>query len=100
MQYFLFKLNFPRPTFVTDMTEEEIALVGAHKVYWDDLMAKGNILVFGPVHDPQGPWGLGIVKAEDMAMAQSFADNDPFVTANAGFHMEIMPMTQVTEATH
>jgi hypothetical protein len=58
-KFFVCRLLAPRPTFMQDITAEERALMGAHSVYWREAMARGMVVVFGPVADPAGPWGLG-----------------------------------------
>ena len=47
-----------------DATEEENEIMGRHAVYWQGLMAQGNVLIFGPVAPSSGAWGLGVVTAE------------------------------------
>ena len=64
-RFFLCRLLPPRPSFVHDMTGDEAAIMQSHVSYWTELMAKGLAVVFGPVADPRGPWGLGIVRAQD-----------------------------------
>jgi hypothetical protein len=55
-------LNPPRPTFMQDMSNEERGIMQQHIGYWNQLMAEGKVLAFGPVMDPQGVYGLGIVR--------------------------------------
>ena len=68
------------------------ALMQAHAAYWMGWMAKGKIIVFGPVADPAGPWGLGVVRAADEAEMRAFEQNDPVILANCGFRYEVLPM--------
>lgn len=93
-RFFLLRLIAPRPSFALDMNEEERAVMGAHLVYWRASMAEGNVVVFGPVGDPQGPWGMGVVKAADEAAVRAWADNDPAILSGRGFRTEILPMLQ------
>src|ERR1700674_1412576 len=65
MQLFLFRLNSPRPTFAQDMTDTERAAMLKHVAYWRELLDEGTAIVFGPVADPKGTWGVGIVRVED-----------------------------------
>jgi hypothetical protein len=65
MPYFFFKLIAPRPSFAFDMREEERGLMQSHSVYWRGLLDKGTVLVFGPVLDPKGPFGVCIGKVAD-----------------------------------
>ena len=41
-----------------------------HVQYWTARMVEGIALVFGPVLDPAGPWGLGSVRVQDEAALQ------------------------------
>lgn len=92
--YFLVRLVAPRPTFAFDMNAEEKAVMQAHGQYWAGKQQEGKVLVFGPVADPSGPWGLGIVRAPDEAGAREWLDKDPTVTSGLGFRIELMPMLQ------
>jgi uncharacterized protein YciI len=68
----------------------------AHSQYWRSRQAQGEVLVFGPVLDPKGAYGMGIIVAPDDAGAQVFPDGDPAIKANIGFTCEINPMRAVT----
>ena len=92
MADFFFKLTGPRPTFVADMTPEERVLMQQHGVYWREGLQRGNVLVFGLVADPSGPYGMGIVRFTTEAEARSFADGDPTIQSNQGFRIDISPM--------
>jgi len=95
MPHFFLKLIAPRPTFAMDMTEEERALMNEHFLYWKSRQDRGEVVVFGPVLDPKGPYGMGVVEATDEAGARAFADADPVMTSNRGFTCEIHPMRAV-----
>jgi len=90
--YFCCRLLAPRPTFAFDMTPDERKAMLAHGAYWRELLAKGNAIVFGPVNDPKGPWGLGVIRAANEAEVHDFRDHDPAILANIGLSYEIMPM--------
>ena len=66
--------------------------MGQHAAYWRDLTRAGTAVAFGPVVDPAGVYGLGVVRAADEQAARAIADADPVVRANAGFQVEIAPM--------
>jgi uncharacterized protein YciI len=94
MPYFFMKLIPPRPTFAQDMTADERKIMDEHGAYWTDLQSKGFAIVFGPVIDPKGSWGMGVIEADDESQVQGFKENDP--TVKAGTHaMEIYPMKAV-----
>jgi uncharacterized protein YciI len=96
MAHFFCKLVPPRPSFAFDMTEEERALMEKHAAYWRGLMDQGSVVVFGPVFDPNGPYGVAIVSAADEASARALAADDPVVKAGRGFSWEILEMQAVT----
>jgi hypothetical protein len=62
MPHFFLKLIAPRPTFATDMSEAERKMMQEHVVYWKGRQDKGEVLVFGPVMDPKGSYGMGVVE--------------------------------------
>jgi uncharacterized protein len=96
MPHFFFKLIAPRPTFAMDMNDDEKKLMQRHALYWKARQDKGEVVVFGPVLDPNGPYGMGVVAASDDAAARAFADGDPAITAGVGFRCEISPMRAIT----
>ena len=99
MPYFFLRLNGPRPTFPADMTAAEKVVMQDHSTYWRGLAEKGTAVVFGPVLDPNGPYGMGIVAVADDSGARAFADADPAITAGIGFRCEISPMRAITRDT-
>src|SRR5262249_12597916 len=84
MATFVFRLKAPRPTFALDMTEEEREIMARHAAYWQPLVEAGRMVVFGPVLDSTGSWGLGVVEADDEDEIRSFAAGDPVVTTGTG----------------
>jgi uncharacterized protein len=78
---FLFRLIPPRADFAQTMTDAEQAAMGQHMEYWQTLLAEGRVVVYGPVADPEGMWGLGVLRATDRADALAVAEVDPSVTA-------------------
>lgn len=89
---FVYKLIPPRPTFDRDMTEAEAAIMADHVVYWQSLTAAGTALVFGPVADPAGMWGLAVVKAASEDDVRALGAEDPAVKSTmATFDVYAMP---------
>jgi uncharacterized protein len=80
MATFVFRLIAPRPTFALDMSDEEQEVMGRHAAHWQPLVDSGRMVVFGPVLDDTGSWGLGVVEADDEEELRAFAANDPVVT--------------------
>jgi hypothetical protein len=89
--YFL-KLNPPRPTFVMDMNEEEKGIMQAHIGYWSDLLSKGVAIVYGPVFDPIGAYGVGVVTVDSEEELALLIESDP---ANGLNRYDFFPMQAV-----
>lgn len=93
-KYFVLKLIPPRPTFAEDMTEKERDIMKQHAAYWKEKADQGIVLVYGPVLDPKGAYGLGIIEVDDESQARTFAADDP--TVKSGLNkIEIHPMRAV-----
>jgi len=75
--HFFVKLIPPRPTFNLDITPEEAAIMQSHSAYWAGLAKQGSVLVYGPVLDPDGVYGMGVVSAESAEEAQRLMAGDP-----------------------
>ena len=80
MMLFLFKLLPPRADFAQTMTDDEQEAMADHMTYWQQLMADGKVLVYGPVADPEGVWGMGVMRVADRAEALEIGERDPSVT--------------------
>jgi uncharacterized protein len=81
MSIFVFRLEAPRPSFALDMTDEEQEIMGRHAAYWQRFIESGQMVVFGPVLDSSGSWGLGVIEAEEEDELRALAADDPAVTA-------------------
>lgn len=79
---FALKLLPSRADFAQTMNDEERAIMTQHITYWKEYMRKDVAIVFGPVLDPAGTYGLGIVLVDDEAQLQEIISNDPAVTIN------------------
>lgn len=90
MSHFLYRLIPPRPTFDRDMSEA--AIMGRHAAYWQGQTEQGTAIVFGPVADPAGAWGLAVVVAESEQDVRVLGLGDPAVTSQlARFEVYAMP---------
>ena len=96
MPHFFCKLIAPRPTFPFDMNESEKAVMDDHAQYWLGMLKKGVVLVFGPVMDPKGAFGMGVMEGADENEIKRRTDADPAMKANIGFKVEVMPMRAIT----
>ena len=90
--FYAVKLLPSRPDFAQTMTDEEKEIMGEHAAYWTTHMSKGMVHVFGPVFDPNGVYGLGIVSAEDEDQLKTFIDNDPALKINKVEYYPMMAM--------
>jgi uncharacterized protein len=78
---FLFRLIPPRADFAQTMTADEQQAMSEHMAYWQQLLHEGRVVVYGPVADPEGVWGLGVLRVGDRAEALAIGEGDPSVTA-------------------
>ena len=87
--YFFARTQNPRPTFPQDMTPEERIIMQDHIAYWSEKAAKGIAIVFGPVMDPTGAYGILVAQAKDEVEMSDLIEHDP---ANNLLHNSIFPM--------
>lgn len=80
MTTFVFRLKAPRPDFALNMTDQERDIMRRHAEHWKPFLDAGQMVIFGPVLDDTGSWGLGVLEAEDEAEVKAFAESDPAVT--------------------
>jgi uncharacterized protein YciI len=90
-KHFLFKLIAPRPSFNLDMSEAEKATMQVHVGYWTELIAKRTAIVFGPVFDPKGVYGMAVIEVDAEEEAAAIASNDPAVHSKICSY-ELIPM--------
>jgi uncharacterized protein YciI len=91
--HFVYRLIPPRPTFHLDMNDEERAVMDRHVQYWEAQTAAGKVVVYGPVVEPNGSWGLGVLTADDESEAQAMLDGDPAISSGmATFELGRMPV--------
>jgi uncharacterized protein YndB with AHSA1/START domain len=94
-RWYLLRLIPPRPTFAQDMSADERALMQRHGAYWRGKLAEGRVLAFGPVLDPEGAWGLGLVNAKDQAEVHAFEAGDPAIESGLSFRYETLPVANL-----
>jgi hypothetical protein len=94
--YFFIRTQNPRPTFHLDMTAEEREIMNRHVIYWSELAKRGIAIVFGPVMDPQGVYGIGVYQVQDEAEVRSLLERDP---ANGLLRFEALPMARAIVGT-
>jgi hypothetical protein len=91
-KYFFVRLNPIRPDFAQTMTPEERSVMQTHSKYWREWQARGMVVVFGPVSDPKGAFGMGVVGVENEDALKEMVAGDP---ANALTDIEYFPMIAV-----
>jgi len=90
--FYVLHLLPSRPDFAMTMSPEERAIMVSHIGYWTDLMNQGKVYAFGPVMDPKGIYGLGIVSVDNEEELKTFIENDPAGKIN---RYEFFPMKAV-----
>lgn len=90
----MIRLLPPRPSFALDMTPDEAEIMIRHAQYWTALLDQGKAMMFGPVMDPKGAWGVGVLSVADLDEASALADRDPVIEAGIGFRTEVLLMPQ------
>jgi len=91
-KYFVLYLRPSRPNFAQTMTAEELAIMQQHIAYWKPYIDNGTMIVFGPVLDPKGAYGLGIVGVNDESELHHLIEKDPASKINK---YEYFPMRAV-----
>jgi uncharacterized protein YciI len=94
--HYVYRLIPPRPTFDQDMTDAEREIMGRHAAYYAELAKTGKVVVYGPVRDGTGAWGLGVFEADSEAEVRGIAEADPAISSGmATFEIGVMPVTIV-----
>ena len=52
-----------------------------HAAYWQPMVESGRMVIFGPVLDGSGSWGLGVIEGDDEEEIRAFASGDPVITS-------------------
>jgi hypothetical protein len=94
--YFFVRTQNPRLTFHLDMTAEERAIMERHVAYWSEKANQGVSIVFGPVMDPKGVYGIGVYQVQDEAEMHDLIEHDP---ANGLLRYEVLPMPRAVVGT-
>ena len=100
MKFFLYRLLPPRPSFPSDITPAEAQLMRQHAQYWHQQLERGSVIVFGPVADPKGSYGIAVLQLASDDDAQVLASGDPVIKAGVGFTFELHLMPQCVTKSH
>jgi uncharacterized protein YciI len=73
------------------MSDDEAEIMGEHAGYWQNQLEARRVVVFGPVSDPAGVWGLAVVEAETEDDVRAFGADDPAVKSGMATY-EVLPM--------
>ena len=91
-KYFFLRLNPVRADFTQTMTDAERAIMHQHAAYWRAFMEQGKIVVFGPVFDPGGAFGIGVARVDEEEEVKEFIAGDPALTLST---IDYFPMRAV-----
>lgn len=78
------------------MTSDERELMKEHAAYLGICMEKGWVMAYGPVADPAGAFGMGLLTLPDDIEPQSITNEDPTIKAHVGFRYDIFSMPLLT----
>jgi uncharacterized protein YciI len=87
--YFFVRLFPNRADFPANMTAEEGAAMQQHSVFIQEQLAKGTLVVSGPVLDPGGVFGMAVLEADSLEAVRALLATD---AANRIGRYEITPM--------
>jgi len=73
------------------MSASERALMLEHAQYLQQRFQQRKVLIYGPVMDTHGPYGMGVFEVADEAEARSIMDADPTIVAGLNRY-ELYPM--------
>lgn len=91
-KFYVLKLNPPRPDFPMTMTDDERKIMIQHINFWKPFLDDGSMLIMGPVMDPEGMYGLGIVAVDNEEQVKEFIRNDPASAINTYEYYPIKAM--------
>ena len=90
-QKYFVKLIPPRATFPGDITPEEMATMKRHSDYYAAQFQSGRVLIYGPVMDAGGPYGMGVLDVDSETEARRIVEADPSITEGLN-RFELWPM--------
>ena len=81
IKHFFGVIKPTRDDFITNSTEEDNRIMGEHFQYLKDLLAKGKLILAGPVLNEKKPMGILIFECDSFEEAETLLKNDPSVKA-------------------
>ena len=94
---YLFRLIPPRADFAQTMTPAEQEAMAGHQDYWQQLLHDGKVVVYGPIADPEGVWGMGVQPAASRAEVLETGNNDPSFLAGVNTYEVLEIMVGITD---
>lgn len=91
LKRYLLRLIPPRKSFASDATAQEREVMVQHATYWSDHLRAGRVVMFGPVLDPAGPWGMLALEVKDDNEMNALKDADPALAGIPGMRWEVLP---------
>lgn len=91
LKRYLLRLIPPRKDFAIEATPQEREVMVRHANYWADHLRAGRVVMFGPVLDPAGPWGMLALEVKDDDEMNALKDADPAMTGIPGMRWEVLP---------
>jgi uncharacterized protein YciI len=77
---FVLRLLAPRRNFASTLTDSEREIMNRHAAHWRPYLARGDMVVFGPILSDESSYGLAVVETDDEQALREFAAQDPVVT--------------------
>lgn len=90
--YYAIKLVPSRPTFAHDMTDDEKVIMQEHIIYWQQYLEQGIVVAIGPVLDPNGAYGFGILAVDSEEQVKALISTDPAIKINAYEYYRMMAL--------
>ena len=78
----------------------EQATMATHAEYWSAHLATGQAILFGPVLDPAGVWGLLALEVRSEQELNALKDADPALAGIPGMRWEVMPFLTAMARPH
>ncbi len=67
-----------------------------HVAYWSEKASRGIAIIFGPVMDPEGVYGIGVYQVQDETEMRDLLAHDP---ANGLLQYQVLPMARAVVGT-
>ncbi|HET6326200.1 MAG TPA: YciI-like protein [Planctomycetaceae bacterium] len=80
---------------VSDHAQREAPLQSAHRTHVLAAVARGDLLLGGPLEDPIDGANVLLFRADSPDTAESFAAADPYVTSGIVCHWHVRPWRTV-----